>query len=38
MVAASLGGTDVLAAARWKLSGVPEVARSGAYALYHVGP
>lgn len=37
-VAASLGVTDVLAPARWKLSGVPEVARSGAYALYHVAP
>ncbi len=35
-VAASLGVTDVLAPARWKLRGMPEVERSGAYALYHL--
>lgn len=35
-VATSLGVTDVLVPARWKLSGVPEVERSGAYVLYHL--
>jgi hypothetical protein len=35
-VAASLGVTDVLVPATWKLSGVPEVERSSAYVLYHL--
>ena len=35
-VAASLGVTEVLAPATWKLVGVPEVERSGAYVLYHI--
>ncbi len=35
-IASSLGVTDVLAPAKWKLGGVPEVERSGAYALYHI--
>jgi hypothetical protein len=37
-VATSLGVTDVLVPTKWKLSGVPEVERSAAYALYHVAP
>ncbi len=35
-VATSLGVTDVLVPATWKLSGVPEVERSSAYVLYHL--
>jgi hypothetical protein len=37
-VSTNLGVTDALVPAKWRLSGVPEVARSGAYALYRLAP